>query len=560
MKKFLSLPVFFALTLCSCENRQVSAVLDSVDSYIQERPDSALSVLRSISRDALGTKELRARYALDYTMALEKNYIDTTDLSVILPACKYYSKHGPLKQKMRAYFYQGCIYFNRNEDERAMNCFLLALEDSAQVDDNHYKELINSTIADIFSRNYNSEQELQYVLAALRYGRLDGDSLGVWRITGHLASVYANLQRYDEAEEVYRSFFETPEYDFHTYAGVKICYAKDLVRKRNPEPELSIRLLEEVAGAYPELMTTEAYCVYAYAHQLVGHDIVASSIIGQIEAFGKVPDIVSVWKYRILKEQGQYKQALQDLERSVSIQDSVVFATLTQSLIRTQRDYLKTRTEILKKENEADRQRICFIILISIVLIAVLVLLYFRRVSVLNKRLEKLSFLHQESQRMLDLESARTSEIATRLEEKEDALLSLRKQFALMYKARFKALNDLCAAYLSPVKKDRKDVLYDEAMRQLDIIINDKDSQDRFISLVNESLDNIIDKLRNDMPSHKEQDFRFLAFVFAGFDATTISDLTGYSIGTVYTKKNRLKTEISNMDSSFRDLYLRFFD
>ena len=100
--------------------------------------------------------------------------------------------------------------------------------------------------------------------------------------------------------------------------------------------------------------------------------------------------------------------------------------------------------------------------------------------------------------------------------------------------------------------------MYDEAMRQLDVIVNDNESQNKFMSMVNNSLDNIIDKLRRDLPGHKEMDFRFLMYVIAGFDATTISNLTGYSVGTVYTKKNRLKGEISNLSSEYRDFYLEF--
>ena len=158
----------------------------------------------------------------------------------------------------------------------------------------------------------------------------------------------------------------------------------------------------------------------------------------------------------------------------------------------------------------------------------------------------------------LDLQNAKTTQISAQLAEKDAALFDLRRQYASMYKAQYKTLNDLCAAYLSPIKKDRKEVLYDEAMRQLDIIINDKDSQDRFMSLVNNSLDNIMDKLRTDLPNHKELDFHFLMYIIVGFDATTISNLTGYSVGTVYTKKNRLKGTISSLSSPYKDFYLQF--
>ncbi|MBR1706266.1 MAG: hypothetical protein IJ721_05700 [Bacteroidales bacterium] len=185
-----------AIILCSCVmNYNTWDVLKGVESFIQKRPDSALKVLNSISPEELGTKKLRARYSLLYATALDKSHILTTDLAIILLATEYYSKYGSPTQRIRAYFHQGCIYANKGEDGRAMYYYLISLEDSSRVADNHYKELINSAISDIFSRNHNNEQEQQYAIEALRYGRKAGDSVVVWAITGHIASCYGNLRR-----------------------------------------------------------------------------------------------------------------------------------------------------------------------------------------------------------------------------------------------------------------------------------------------------------------------------------------------------------------------------
>ena len=42
------LAVIALLPLVSCGNRAVSAQLDDIESYIQERPDSALAILQAI--------------------------------------------------------------------------------------------------------------------------------------------------------------------------------------------------------------------------------------------------------------------------------------------------------------------------------------------------------------------------------------------------------------------------------------------------------------------------------------------------------------------------------
>lgn len=552
--------VLFSLIgiMSSCERSSTSILLNDVESYIQERPDSALAVIRGIDTLELRTNDDKAKYSLLHAMALDKNYIDTTNLVIIHPAIEYYSKHGSSNQKMKAFFYQGCLYANRGEDEQAMYNYLIALEDSSKVIDNYYKELINSAISVIFSKNHNEEQELQYALDALKYGRMAGDSVGVWYITGHIASCYGNMQRYEDADNTYQSFFAMPIYDSLSFIRRRISYAKDIIRKQEPEPEKSIDILNSIANDNPEAMSTEAYCIYAYALQLTGQESLADDILRQLESFKDNQAMIKLWRYRILREQGRYKEAIDDLEQSILVQDSIVLSSLNQSLIRSQRDYLKAKTDVLKKENDLEKQRRYLIIIVSFVLFVVLVLLYLNRRASFNKRIDELSSLHLESQRMLDLQNAKTTQISAQLAEKDAALFDLRRQYASMYKAQYKTLNDLCAAYLSPIKKDRKEVLYDEAMRQLDIIINDKDSQDRFMSLVNNSLDNIMDKLRTDLPNHKELDFHFLMYIIVGFDATTISNLTGYSVGTVYTKKNRLKGTISSLSSPYKDFYLQF--
>ena len=268
----------------SCRNNQTRAVLDSVDSFIQERPDSALAVLRSIPQSRLSTKKLRAHYSLLHAIALDKNYIDTTDLAIILPASEYYSRKGSPTERMKAHYYHGGIYANRGEDDRAMYYYLLALKDSSLVDDARIKELTNSAISVVFSRNHNNEQELQYALDALRYGKRAGDSVGVWAISGHVASCLGNLRRFDEAEKAYSDFFSMPVYDSLTYSRRRISYAKDLIRKKAPDPERCVGILEELARKYPAAMTSEAYCVYAYAHQLLGNASIANTILKQLEA------------------------------------------------------------------------------------------------------------------------------------------------------------------------------------------------------------------------------------------------------------------------------------
>ena len=72
----LSLTVFFlAVALSSCDSRQTAATLNDVETYIQQRPDSALATIRAIDTTTLTSRGLRAHYALLHAMALDKNWM-----------------------------------------------------------------------------------------------------------------------------------------------------------------------------------------------------------------------------------------------------------------------------------------------------------------------------------------------------------------------------------------------------------------------------------------------------------------------------------------------------
>ncbi|MBO5194183.1 MAG: hypothetical protein J6B62_04740 [Bacteroidales bacterium] len=109
------------LAVCSCGKREMTKqCLANVGSYISEKPDSALAVLESIDRASIRGQRMKAEYSLLYAMALDKNYIDTTDVSVVMPAVKYFDTHGPEDKAMKAWFYLGREQENGGEYEDAI--------------------------------------------------------------------------------------------------------------------------------------------------------------------------------------------------------------------------------------------------------------------------------------------------------------------------------------------------------------------------------------------------------------------------------------------------------
>lgn len=66
-------------TLSSCVDKKANAAISLAESLMEDTPDSALVVMETIDTSRLAGKAQRARYSLLYSMALDKNYIDTAD-------------------------------------------------------------------------------------------------------------------------------------------------------------------------------------------------------------------------------------------------------------------------------------------------------------------------------------------------------------------------------------------------------------------------------------------------------------------------------------------------
>ena len=113
------------LAFAGCNrNKETEDKMNMADSLMTSRPDSALAILSKIDTTLLSSRELRARYALLKSMALDKNYIDTTSFIILKPAINYYLKHGSPDEQLRTYYYQGRIYQNRGEKDSALICFI----------------------------------------------------------------------------------------------------------------------------------------------------------------------------------------------------------------------------------------------------------------------------------------------------------------------------------------------------------------------------------------------------------------------------------------------------
>lgn len=119
---FKNVTVLILLLFLSCGGTdRVKDKLDHIESYIENKPETALKELESIDQNALSGKRMKAQYALLYSMALDKNYIDLKNDSIIAPAVSFYDKHGSPEDRLKTYYYLARIYMNAGDYEMSIS-------------------------------------------------------------------------------------------------------------------------------------------------------------------------------------------------------------------------------------------------------------------------------------------------------------------------------------------------------------------------------------------------------------------------------------------------------
>ena len=170
------LPILFAFCFFSCQRHSDNwEKICDIENYIESRPDSALTVLEAIDIENLSSNEERAKYSLYMSMALDKNYIDKTDFEVLQPAIDYYENHGSATDKLRTFYYQGRVYYNRGEIEDAMECLIKSINLGETSSDLRTKARNYTVQGTLYYLYYNWKKIVECSLAASDCYKTIGD-------------------------------------------------------------------------------------------------------------------------------------------------------------------------------------------------------------------------------------------------------------------------------------------------------------------------------------------------------------------------------------------------
>lgn len=375
--------LMIVVLLASCNrNTPILGQMDMAENLMNTKPDSALTLLKDIPVTNIKGKEIAARYALLKSMALDKNYIDTTTFDVLQPAIDYYLKKGSPDEKLRTYYYQGRIYQNQGDDDSAMQSFLNAIELRQKVTDSLI--LAHTFVAQgtLYFKQYKTNEFIRNNLEAAKlYGVIGRDIFEIKSYTNALDG-YIILNNKSAADSL-----------------LSICIP--LVQK-NPDGEvylfpslLSYTIefcspddLKTFLDKYQDLeLSKDETMNFARGYSKIGEYDKALNILAEISPAAFTMDSLKYAsvKIEILEKQGKYEQALNLYRDYSAMHEGYLNKLISHDLLFSDKKHQLEMENLMKIQ---DRDRIIWATLCGIFALTILVgWLYYRAYRSKTKRI-----------------------------------------------------------------------------------------------------------------------------------------------------------------------------
>lgn len=455
------------LTIGSCDRHGTAwNEMDKAENLMDAKPDSALVVLENIPASSVKGKEAAARYALLKSIALDKNYIDTTIFDVLQPAIDYYIKNGKPDEQFRTYYYQGRIYQNKGDDDSAMRSFMNGCDLRNRVTDSLL--LAHTLVAQgtLYFKQYKINDFVHYNMEAAKlYEAIGKDILAI--------------KSYTNALDGYVMQNNKPAAD----SLMSICVP---MVKKNPEGEaflfpslLSYTVnfcspdeIKEVLTEYQNMkLTTDETMIFAEGYSKIGEYDKAMTLISNINPAENTWDSLKYAsiKIDILERQGKYKEAFTLYRDYSATLEHYQKELLSQDLLFSDKKHQLETKNLIEIQ---DRDRIIGGTLCGIFALFTLVgWLYYRGYRSKTKRI-----LAEKENKNLRLEQENLRLEIDQLEDERDNLKELQKEQSELakpikdvIKSRLDLLNGLLAKEIT--NNDRYAEPYN---KWIDTVRNDK--------------------------------------------------------------------------------------
>lgn len=443
MKHFWSI-LFLVICLVSCNSHSVHwDTLSQVESYIEDRPDSALVTLEQIDPSELSGKEEKAKHALLYSMALDKNFVDKTDFEVLQPAIDYYEDNGSATDKLRTYYYQGRIYENQGKYDKAMQCFVYAISEGDNSNDILTKARVLYTQGRIYSTIFEWDKCIKTYNEAGELFKQVGKIDSYINCIASIINVYTITENPERAEHFITLGLTSIDNCNISIKGYFYSNYLTYVASLNPINKDNVTTIIDKYIESVDALSID-WLAISSAYLVINESDLAKEALDHIKKINSVQQEI---KYNALladiyKKRGEHKDAMDVYIRYVYLTDSL--------------EYLQSQTDIkfieerhsLELKNINDKEKSNRTILIAIVIIititSVLVIVRYRlKVKTVESELVK---QEKEKYRLLYLQIVQERDKLTEVLDRNKELDMVAKNAVI---DRISVLNRFFTAYIT---------------------------------------------------------------------------------------------------------------
>ena len=602
MKKLYSLIVLLVVLLfgaCS-DPKHVTEPLHRAEALMNEHPDSALNLLKGIAQTELQTPAHHARYALLYSQALDKNFIDLTSDSLISIAVDYYKDRDDVRAKFFSYYYLGRIYTNANNPTQATLAYMEAEQLVDELGDGYAAGLLYKQMGLIYDSYYDFPKSLQAYQQAIEHFTKANKPVHKIQAQLTLSTVYSNLDEKENSYEVLQSaLMESQKLNDQSLVKSCINYLIGVC--------IDLKRWEEATQWYQEYQKNNSrnyptVAFYGYIARLHAKNKNFKDAFMLLDETWKktknLQDSINLYhaESQVHETNGSWEEAYQSMAKSVSHQNRIVRKSLQQPVLTTQNNFLNQELEY--KEYKLRMEKYVRLLGFTILLLVSVIVITFLRKR-FQKRLKEQHTLHEKKMEALQQEALKreqslraytaqlesksslseqdvlrlTQELENSQKHIEEArnfieqtnqemeLLKADKHEALIrtnkiLKNHFKQIENTCQVLEQAKckKEENRDKVIEEYIQYTTAEFYGSKKADRNLEkLVNELYGDVMRQFRKEIQLPNEDYYRLACLLLAGLSINFIATLTGETTNAIYKRRDKIREIISKTGTSHKE-------
>lgn len=569
------LTVMLSASCTDSYNRCADRAMARAEAQMDTAPDSALLALDSIDSSRLHGERRRALHALLLTQARDKNYIDQTSDSLLLPAVEYFDSHTSAKNAyyhfLSHYYLSRIRFYNKDiaeasqELENARNI----IQQSDIPNQMFWLARVHNDLAKYAYQTSDYKNSIEHRDRAIEL--FDSLHYDGWKTDAYLDKIQT-YQVCDKWKYTQTMIDTIAPQCATTYQQEQITLIQIKEASHYSQWETAISLYNQLFYATPSYSPDTydyAYMSYLYARN---KDLRASNdYMNKASETATTPnDSFTVSHYRLVNSmielQNDSLTKLFEEYRHKSFSE-------TQSRVKNQISVgaknfhmQQQKIETLKVQLMQSRLTISIVCLIVLILIFTISFVIYRQKK--NNKLQQLIIMNKTIQQNM----TRLQTLITDNENKNNANITVISdiftncivQINHISKKKINAEKDIdIRVEHNKLKKELYNVekSFIREFANTVSLLNSLHAYNMLESAINYTENNLMTSFRKDFPHLAEKDVQLAIQIFSKMSSHTICIILGLpNLETFRNRKSRLKRTIEKTDSALRDTYLQKFN